>query len=109
MEKSSTGLNANVAGLLCYVLGWITGLVFWFLEKSSKFVRFHALQSIIVFGALTALSFVLGFIPVIGAILGWFLNILSFVLWIILMLKAFKGEMYRLPWAGAYAEKKVGG
>ena len=48
MEKTSTGLDENVAGLLCYILGWITGIVFLVIEPDNKFVRFHALQSIIV-------------------------------------------------------------
>ena len=63
MEKTSIGLNENVAGLLCYVLGWISGLVFLLIESENKFVRFHALQSIIVFGALTVIQIILGWIP----------------------------------------------
>ncbi len=51
MGKSSTGLDENVAGLLCYVLGWVSGLVFFLIEKESKFVKYHAMQSIVVFGA----------------------------------------------------------
>ena len=52
LGKSSTGLDAKVAGLLCYVVGWVTGLIFFLIEKENKFVRFHAMQSIIVFGSL---------------------------------------------------------
>jgi hypothetical protein len=48
--KASTGLEPNVAGLLCYLVGWITGLVFILIEKENQFVRFHAMQSIIIFG-----------------------------------------------------------
>ena len=59
MEKSSTGLDENVAGLLCYVLGWVSGLVFFLLEQENKFVRFHAIQSILVFGVITVASIVL--------------------------------------------------
>ena len=71
MEKTSIGLEANVAGLLCYVLGWISGLVFILIERESKFVRFHAMQSIIVFGILSVASFILGFIPLIGGFISW--------------------------------------
>jgi len=53
MEKTSTGLQENIAGLLCYVLGWVTGIIFLFIEKENKFVRFHAVQSIVVFGVLS--------------------------------------------------------
>ena len=69
MEKTSTGLDENIAGLLCYVLGWISGLVFILIEKENKFVRFHAIQSIIVFGAITVASFILSWIPFIGSFL----------------------------------------
>lgn len=107
MAKTSTGLEENVAGLLCYVVGWITGLIFIIIEKENKFVRFHAMQSIVVFGILTVARIVLGWIPFIGWILGIIIGILAFVLWIILMIKAFQGEKYKLPWAGNFAEKQV--
>ena len=106
-EKTSMGLEANLAGLLCYVLGWVTGIVFFVLEKENKFVRFHAMQSILVFGAFTVVSIILNFIPFVGWILGTILGILAFVLWIILMVKAYRGEMYKLPVAGDIAERQV--
>jgi len=105
MAKTSMGLEENIAGLLTYVLGWITGLVFFLIEKENKFVRFHAMQSIIVFGSLTVVSFVLSFIPFIGGIISWLLSILALVLWIVLMIKAYQGQKYKLPWAGDIAEK----
>jgi uncharacterized membrane protein len=107
MAKTSTGLEQNVAGLLCYVLGWITGVIFIVIEKENKFVRFHAMQSIVVFGILTIARIVLGWIPLIGWVLGIIISILMFVLWIILMIKAFQGEMFKLPWAGNFAEKQI--
>jgi len=107
MEKTSTGLAANVAGLLCYVLGWISGLVFILIEKESNFVRFHAMQSIVTFGALTIVSIIISFIPFIGWILGWLISILGLILWIVLMVKAYQGQRYKLPWAGDFAEKQV--
>ena len=53
MDKTSTGLDENIAGLLCYVLGWISGIIFFLLESENKFVRFHAVQSIVTFGIIT--------------------------------------------------------
>jgi len=103
--KTTMGLEPNVAGLLCYVLGWVTGLIFFILEKENQFVRFHAMQSIIVFGAVTIASFILGWIPFIGWALGYILWVLGFILWIILMIKAYQGQRYKLPWAGNFAEK----
>jgi len=105
MAKTSTGLEENIAGLLCYVLGWISGLVFFLIEKENKFVRFHAMQSIIVFGTLCVASIILGWIPIIGGVISWLIWVLAFVLWIVLMVKAYQGQKYKLPWAGNLAEK----
>ena len=108
---TSIGLEPNVAGLLCYVLGWITGLIIFLLEKENKFVRFHALQSIVTFGAFTVLWIVfsiLTYIRYIGTlfeVLNILSGILAFVLWVVLMVKAYQGERYKLPVAGDLAEK----
>lgn len=107
MAKTSTGLDENVAGLLCYVVGWITGLVFILIEKENKFVRFHALQSIIVFGVLFLAAFIIGWIPFIGWVIAWLISVLAIVLWILLMIKAYQGEKFKLPWAGDLAEKNA--
>jgi uncharacterized membrane protein len=107
MAKTSVELDENVAGLLCYVLVWVSGLVFFLIEKKNKFVRFHALQSIIVFGVLTLASIVIGWIPIIGWVIAWLISVLAIVLWIILMVKAYQGEKFKLPWAGNLAEKYV--
>jgi len=112
--KTGTGLEPNVAGLLCYVLGWVSGVVFLLLEKDDKFVRFHAIQSIAVFGAINVVSFVVGMfslIPFVGIaflIINYLIGALAFILWIILMIKAYQGQKYKLPVAGDFAEKQVG-
>ena len=108
MEKTSTGLEANVAGLLCYVLGWVSGLVFILIEKENKFVRFHAMQSIIVFGVLSVASIVFRWIPFLNLVIVPLIGLLGLILWIILMVKAYQGEKYKLPWSGNLAEKQVG-
>ena len=108
MDKTSTGLTENVAGLLCYVLGWVSGIVFILIEQENKFVRFHAMQSIIVFGALTIARFILGWIPFIGAFFAWIILVIGFILWIVLMVKAYQGTRFKLPWSGNLAEKWVG-
>jgi uncharacterized membrane protein len=103
--KTSTGLEQNVAGLLCYVAGWISGIVFLILEKENQFVRFHAVQSIVVFGAITVVTIILSIIPIIGWIISWIIWVLAIILWIVLMLKAYQGQKYKLPVAGDIAEK----
>lgn len=99
-EKSSLGMDANLAGALSYVLGAITGLIFVLLEKQSRFVRFHALQAI-VFGVAW---FVLSFIPLLGLLV----TLVGVILWILLMVKAYRGEYFKLPFAGDIAEKNAG-
>ncbi len=107
VSKSSTGMSENLAALLSYVLGFITGIIFFVIEKQSKFVKFHAMQSILVSAALMVLSFVLGFIPFIGWLALILLGPVSFVLWIILMVKAYKYVWFKLPVVGDIAEKQA--
>ena len=101
MAKTSTGLEENVAGLLCYVLGWVSGLVFLLIETKSRFVRFHAIQSIIVSGFLFALGMFFFWAPFIG----WIASGVFFALWIVLMYKAYQGTMYKIIIAGDLADK----
>ncbi len=105
LGKTSTGMQANVAALLSYLLGFVTGIIFYLIEKDNKFVRFHAMQSIVTFGALFILGFVFAVIPVIGWSLMPVLWIVEVVLWILLMIKAYQGELFKLPVAGDIAEK----
>jgi uncharacterized membrane protein len=104
-EQSSTGLDENVAGFLCYLLGFITGIVFLVVEKKSRFVKFHARQSTITFLSLFVISLILGFIPII-ALLVYPIWILSLILWLLLMIKALRGERYLLPIVGKMADEK---
>ncbi len=97
-EQSSTGLEENVAAFLCYLLAFVTGIIFLVVEKKSSFVKFHARQSTITFLILLALSW----IPFIG-FLFWILGI---ILWLLLMIKALQGKRYSLPIVGKLAEGK---
>jgi uncharacterized membrane protein len=104
---TSTGLSPNVAGLLCYVAGWITGIIFFVLEQRNKFVRFHAAQSIVAFGTITVAGLILGLIPVVGVVFSSIIGVIGFIVWIVMIVKASNGEWYKLPWAGDVAEKMV--
>ncbi len=97
-------LNPNLAGLLCYIGGWVSGLIFLLIEEKNPFVRFHAAQSIVVFGTLNLLSMLLGWIPGSGGIFTFVISGFSFIFWVVLMVKAYQGELYRLPVAGEIAE-----
>jgi uncharacterized membrane protein len=111
-------MSENLAGALCYLLWWVTGLVFFLIDK-RPFVRFHAAQSIVVFGGLQVLNFVVGIvfgISVFGGVrsmsLGWALysliELVSVVLWLVLMIKAYQGERFRVPIAADIAEQLFG-
>ena len=104
-EQSSTGLDENVAGFLCYLLGFITGIVFLVVEKRSSFVKFHAKQSTITFLGLFVIKIVISWIPIINLLVLPIL-IFSLILWLILMIKALRGERYSLPVVGKLAEEK---
>jgi uncharacterized membrane protein len=116
---TQSGLSENVAGLLCYVLGWVTGLIFYFIDK-RPFVRFHAAQSMVVFGALQIISIVLGrmFLASIytGGAAGFsmasglisLVDLAALVLWILLMIKAYQHERFKVPVAGDFAENFAG-
>ena len=109
--KTSMGMEQNVEGLLCYVRGFITGIVFFVMEKENKFIRFHAMQSIVVFGAIFVVDI---FLSIMNAFIGihWIfslllglIGLLTFILWLVLMLQAYQGKMFKLPVAGDIAEK----
>ena len=105
--KTSLGIDENIEGALCYVLGFITGIVFLIVEKDNKFVRFHAMQSIATFISLFVLSMVIGTIPTLGLFLSPFIGLIGIVLWILLMIKAFQRERYKLPLIGDFAEQQT--
>lgn len=111
-KKTATGLEENVAGLLCYVLGWVSGIVFLLLEPNNKFIRFHAIQSIIVFGALTVASIAINIVFFWISPLSWGIStvimLLGLVLWIVLMVKAYQGTKFKIIWAGDMAERYTG-
>ena len=110
MAKTSTNLDENVASLLCYLLIWITGIIFLLIENENKTVKFHAMQSILTFLPLSILSFFISaiswYIPFFY-VLNWLIWLLMFILWIVLMIKAFQGEKFKVPIVGDIAEKQV--
>lgn len=116
---TQSGLAENVSGFLCYLLGWVTGLIFFLVDK-RPFVRFHAAQSIVLFGALHIVSLVLGWVFGVGFLLGgWtgfsigfllarLINLVALVLWIVLMVKAYQGERFEVPIAAGIAQDFAG-
>lgn len=113
-------MDENVAGLLCYALGWITGIIFFLIDK-RPYVRFHAAQSIVVFGGLHIINIVIGVMFGTGfMMMGGFgafglagalfslIGLVSVVLWILLMVKAYQGEKFQVPVAAGIAQSLAG-
>lgn len=103
-NKTSTGLTENIAGLLCYILGFITGIIFLLIEKENKFVRFHAMQAIILSGGLFLLQIALMMVPFMWS-LSSLVGLAGLILAIFLMYKAYQGDKYKLPVIGDIAEQ----
>ena len=117
--KATFGLDENIAGLCCYAGGWITGIIFLVSEKENKKVRFHALQSIIwfgamsvlmlavniVFGILTAMTF--GLFHWISWIFTGFFGLVIFLSWLLLMFTAYSGSQFKIPVIGDAVESTV--
>ncbi len=113
---SATGLSSNMAGALAYLLGPITGILFLVIERQDRFVRFHAMQSIMVCFAWIVLSVVLSLftaVPLVGWIisflLGTVLGLVGVLLWLFLMWQAFQGKAWEVPVVGAFARQQIGG
>ena len=119
-EGAQSGLSENVAAFLCYLVGWVTGIIFFLIDK-RPFVRFHAAQSIVVFGGLHVINIVIGIIFGtgfmmmggfgafgMGAALYGLVNLVAFILWILLMVKAYQHEKFEVPIAAGIAKSFAG-
>jgi uncharacterized membrane protein len=115
-HSAESGLAENIAGLLCYALGWVTGIIFLLIDK-RPYVRFHAAQSIVVFGGLHIINIIIGIMFGAGFMMmgGWgafgmgaalygLISLLAFILWILLMVKAYQGEKFQVPVAAGIAQ-----
>lgn len=107
LGTTKSGMEPTVAAALSYFLGFISGIFFFILEKDNPFVRFHALQSTMVFGGLFVVMMILKVIPVLGFILNFFLSIGAFAIWLFMMVKASQGIAFKLPFVGDIAERNV--
>ena len=120
-QATSAGISDNSAGAICYLFGFITGILFLVLApyNQNRNVRFHAFQSIflniawfVIWIGVTIVSIILGHIPVLGAIvsllLGFCVWIGALVIWLYMMFKTYNGEMIVLPVIGPMAQKQAG-
>ena len=124
--KSSTGLDENIAALLAYIFGWVSGLIFFLMEKDSKLVRFHAMQSILFNALILVLCVVLWIVTfifvlvmaalpdIMGSLMGLLTSLIWLVFsvalligWILCVVRAYQGQFFKLPVIGNMAEKIV--
>ena len=107
-EKTVSGIDANVAAALSYLVGFVTGIIFLLVEKENRFVRFHAMQSTLFFLAVVAIDVLLQIIPLIGFLVVVFVVIpASALVWLLMMYKAYQGEEYKLPLVGQWAADRI--
>jgi uncharacterized membrane protein len=120
-QSAGSGMTENVAGLLSYVFGWVTGIIFFLIDK-RPYVRFHAAQSIVVFGGLFVIRIVAGIFFgsgggfMVGGLGGFgiaaalydLISLVGFILWILLMIKAYQGEKFQVPVAAGIAQSFAG-
>ena len=103
--------DEKLKGALSYLLGPLSGIIILFTEKNSIFIRHHAMQSTVVFGALILLYVILPIIPIFGwilfVIISPILSLVSFIIWLVLMWKAYSGEKYKLPYFGDLSDRQV--
>lgn len=100
--------DRNLVAALSYVLGFVTGVVILLVEKQDKYIRFHAWQSIGLFGALFVVNLIVNlFFGVVSSTVSSIISLVSLVLWGFSIYKAYKGEMYKWPVVGNWAEKMV--
>lgn len=115
IDRTATGLSLNITLALCYLWGWISGIVFLFIEKNNRTVSFHAWQSIITFGASAVIFCLLLLMPPVPAGILYYLALALWViaitltayLWLLLVIRSFLGNPYVLPLVGKYADKLV--
>lgn len=107
-KKTQMGLEENIEGALCYLFCFVAGIIFLIVEKDNKFIKFHAIQSIVFSLVYIFVDMFLMIIPLIGWLFAGLLTLGGFVLWIFLMYKAYLGEMYKLPVIGDFAAKQAG-
>jgi len=113
---TSTGVDPRLSALLCYTAWWLSGLIFLIIEQQNRAVRFHAAQSLVLFGGLSVLIGVLSVMSIgmlmvssgafqAARVLVYLVWIGAVGLWLLLMYRAFNGETWRVPLAGGLAAK----
>ncbi len=112
-ETTKLNLDPNLAGALCYAFGCISGIIFFVLETDNKRVRFHALQSILLFAGLSILCVISIILTIVTdffvfEVANSLIWLLQFVLWIVLIIKTYQGQTIKIPGLGDFAQQQAG-
>jgi uncharacterized membrane protein len=118
-EQSSTGLPPNSAAALSYLAWWLSGLLFFLVERESRFVKFHAAQAVVGLGAIWAVGltlwvfafvalFVSAFVFKVLLYLAYAVWLAGMIAWAVCLIRAWQGDEFELPWAGRMARKLAG-
>ena len=118
MTSTTTGLDVRLASVLCYSVWWITGGLFLLLEREQRTVRFHAAQSLVLFGSVSVLLVALGAVSALALVVSsqssqmvrFLADLLwagAAILWLVLVLRAWRGETWRVPLVAALADHVV--
>lgn len=107
-KPTSLGTEEHIAIAISYALGWLSGLIVLLIEKENETVRYHAAQSIIVFGTIHLVQLILPIFLFIGFGLMGILGLLALVLWIVFLVKALSKQPLVLDFVAPYAEKLSG-
>ena len=112
----SIGERQRITASLSYLLGFVSGLVVFLASKEKDYIRFHAMQSMVTLGTFTLIALVLrvfalipSFVGVVFIVLMWAVVAIGFVSWILLMVNAYWGERFLMPWFGEFAERETYG
>lgn len=110
--KSSTGMEPKIACLLAYLFSWLGGLIIFLIEKENKYVKFHALQALILgileVAIIIVFFWILGWIPFAGLVfmvVGWLAVVVCYIFAIIAIIKSFQGERYYIPFLRSLVDK----
>ena len=105
--KTKIGLNENIVAALCYAGFWITGIIFLLIEKENKFVRFHAMQSLVVFLPLSVIIFLIAWVPYVGWVIADFMGFPSMMIMVLFAFMAYRGMKFKIPFVGNYAYNQI--
>ena len=106
-NNTSLGLDENLEGALAYLLGFVTGIALLLIEKDNNFIRFHAMQSTVIFLGIFILRYILFRVPLFGWMIAQLISLLGLIIWIVGMVKAYQGELYKFPVVGDFAATQI--